>query len=88
MLHLLGELSLFMPVVTLFSILLITQFSDQVKFKDTLQLINGIFKVLQKLLKYFNGTAISTFFVPILFASYSGLSTSLPYALVTFTATL
>ena len=27
------------------------------------QLINGISRVLQKLLKYFNGTAISTFFV-------------------------
>ena len=27
------------------------------------QLINGISRFLQKLLKYFNGTAISTFFV-------------------------
>ena len=29
----------------------------------TSQLINGISRVLQKLLKYFNGTVISTFFV-------------------------
>ena len=35
-----------------------TQFLDQVKFKDTSQLINGISNVLQKLLKYFSGTKI------------------------------
>ena len=29
----------------------------------TLQLINGISRVLQKLLKYFNGTIVSTPFV-------------------------
>ena len=38
----------------------ITQFSDQVRVKDTSQLINGMSSVLQKLLKYFNGTSIST----------------------------
>ena len=39
------------------------------------QLINGISRVLQKLLKYFNGTAISTYFelpssgvLPVIFA--------------------
>ena len=53
-----GEVSLRVFVLALFSMLVITQFSDQVKIKDTSQLINGIFKVLQKLLKYFNGTAI------------------------------
>ena len=37
-----------------------TQFSDQVRVKDTSQLINGMSSVLQKLLKYFNGTTIST----------------------------
>ena len=36
-----------------------TQFSDQVKVKDTSQLINGMSNVLQKLFKCFNGTKIS-----------------------------
>ena len=40
----------------------ITQFSDQVKIRLIWQLINGISRVLQKLLKYFNGTGISIFF--------------------------
>ena len=43
-------------------ILVKTQFSDQVKVKDTSQLIKGMSKVLQKLLKCFNGTTISRFF--------------------------
>ena len=38
-------------------------FSDQVKMRLILQLINGISRVLQKLCSYFNGTATSTFFV-------------------------
>ena len=38
------------------------QFSDQAKTKDTLQLTNDMSKVLQKLLKYFNGTTIAKFF--------------------------
>ena len=38
----------------------ITQFSDQVKMRLLSQLIKGISRVLQKLLKYFNGTAILT----------------------------
>ena len=41
-----------------------TQFDDHVKIRLTSQLIKGISKVLQKLLKYFNGTIISTSFVP------------------------
>ena len=36
---------------------------DQIKIRLTLQLINGISRVLQKCLKYFNGTIISTIFV-------------------------
>ena len=36
----------------------ITQFSNPVHVKDTSQLINGIFNVLQRLLKFFNGTTI------------------------------
>ena len=41
----------------------ITQAGDHVKIRLTSQLINGISRVLQKLLKYFNGTIISTSFV-------------------------
>ena len=52
-----------------FSMVLITQLADQLKTKDTSQLINGISSVLQKLLRYFNGTAISASFVPSLFTS-------------------
>ena len=40
----------------------ITQYSEQVKMRLILQLINDISRVFQKLLKYVNGTAISTFF--------------------------
>ena len=42
--------------------LVITQFDDHIKFSLTSQLIKGISRVLQKLLKYFNGTIISTSF--------------------------
>ena len=35
------------------------QLLDQVKISSISQLINGVFKVLQKLLKCFNGAAIS-----------------------------
>ena len=43
--------------------LLITQVDDLVKMGLTSQLINSISRVLQELLKYFNGTIMSTFFV-------------------------
>ena len=36
-----------------------TQLLDRVKAKDTLQLISGILKLLQKMLKSFNGTTVS-----------------------------
>ena len=36
---------------------------DHVKISSTSELIKGISRVLQKLLKYFNGTMISTSFV-------------------------
>ena len=39
-----------------------TQPVDQVKIRLILELINGILRVLQKLLKLFNRTAILTFF--------------------------
>ena len=41
-----------------------TQFEDHVKTSSTSQLIKGISRVLQKLLKYFNGTIISTSTLP------------------------
>ena len=40
----------------------ITQVDEQVRMRLVSQLIKGISRVLQKLLKYFNGTAISTSF--------------------------
>ena len=42
--------------------LVITQVGDHVKTKSTSQLINNILKVLQNLLKYFNGIIIATSF--------------------------
>ena len=52
-----------------------TQFADQ-SISSTSQLIKSISRVLQKLLKYFNGTIISTLFIspsssvwPVIFAS-------------------
>ena len=45
------------------------QLLDQVKMNYVSQLINGIFKVLPKLLKCFNGTTILVSFLPTLFAS-------------------
>ena len=49
-------------IESLVALLVITQFSEQVKIRFISQLINGISSVLEKLLKYFNGTAISTSF--------------------------
>ena len=60
-----GKVSLRVFVITILSMLVITQFSDQVKVKDTSQLIESMSKLLQKLLWYFNGTTISTFFYQI-----------------------
>ena len=53
-----------------------TQVDNHVKIRLTSQLINDISRVLQKLLKCFNGTVISTSFVlplevfPIIFALF------------------
>ena len=44
----------------------IRQFSHQFRSRLISQLIKDISRVLQKLLRYFNGTIISTFFVPFL----------------------
>ena len=68
MLHLLVYLlisstGLLLATASLYALLVTTQFSDQVRVKDTSQLINGISSVLNLvLLKYFNGTTISTSF--------------------------
>ena len=64
MLHLLGnyheplDYLLVQLLLIFFSKLVITQFAD-LKVKDTSQLINGIFKLFQKLPSFFNGTAIT-----------------------------
>ena len=47
-----------------------TQFFDQVKINSTSQLISGIFKLLQKLLKCFSVITVSVLFLPTLVASY------------------
>ena len=44
-------------------VLIITQSADQSKISSISQLIKGISRVLQKLLKYFSGTNISTPFI-------------------------
>ena len=41
-----------------------THLSGQIKMRLISQSIKGILIILQKLLEYFNGTIISTFFVP------------------------
>ena len=38
--------------------------ADQVRIRLISQIINGIWRVLKKLLKHLNGTLILTFFVP------------------------
>ena len=53
-------------LVSLVALLVITQFSDQDKVKDISEFINGMSSVLQKLLKYFDGTTTLT-------SSFSGL---------------
>ena len=52
--------------VVALSALQMTQFSYQVNIRLISQLITSNSGVLQKLLKYFNGTAIPTFAIPTL----------------------
>ena len=47
-----------------------TQFFDQVKINSTSQLINGIFKALQKLVKCFSGITTLVLFLPTSFPPY------------------
>ena len=65
-----GTIAGLLPCVFLLVISTKTKFSDQVKINSTLQLISGIFKPLQKLLKCFSGVTTSVSFLPTLFASY------------------
>ena len=58
--------ALFVSVITIVSAsveFFMTQVADHVRIRLISQLSKGISKVLQKLLKYFNGTAILTSFV-------------------------
>ena len=52
------DISLSVFVITLLSILVITYSIEQVKIKDTSQLINDVFNALQELPRHFNGTKI------------------------------
>ena len=54
---------------SLVTLLVITQFSDQVKMRFISLLIQGISSVFQKLLKCFNGTTISTSFSVLLLSN-------------------
>ena len=65
-----------------------TQFLDHVKINSTSQLISEIFKLLQKLLKYFSQITTSVSFLPTLLPSYLGLLTLLPSSSVIFSSTL
>ena len=64
-----GTIAGLLPCAFLLVISAKTQFLDQVKINSTSQLISGIFKLLQKLLKCFSGIATSVSFLPTLFAS-------------------
>ena len=55
-----------------------TPYFVHVSFSSTLQLINGVSSNLQKLLKYFNGTAIVAFLKIPLVAFGAGLATVFP----------
>ena len=62
-----GGLLLFYAALTVISVK--AQFIDQPKINSILELISGVFKVLQKLLKCFSGITTSVLFSPILSAS-------------------
>ena len=64
--------------------LVITQFLFHFSSKNNSQLINGMFNALQKLPKYLNGIANSTFCLPILFASCTAAPAAILYVLPVF----
>ena len=71
---------IFVPVIAKVVILFpseIAQFVDQVRVRLILQLIKGISRVIQKLLKYFNGTAISTFTISSLLVLFKNFDLNL-----------
>ena len=70
------SVSVIAKVVTRFP-LEMTKFADQVRIRLILQLIKGISRVLQKLLKYFNGTVISAFLISSLLVLFRNLDFSL-----------
>ena len=45
---------------------IVKKIADQIRIRLISQLINGISRVFQKLIKYFDGTIIQTFFSPFL----------------------
>ena len=63
-----------LPCASLLVISAKSQFLGQVKINSTSQLINGVFKTFQKLLKCYSGITISVSFLPTLFASYPSSS--------------
>ena len=63
-------------MVTLFTSKMI-QLPDQVRITLISQLIKGILKVLKKLFKYFNDTAISTSIIPSLLVLFTNLDLNL-----------
>ena len=58
------------PTAHPYASFVIRQFAVQVKVKNTSQLISDISSVLQKLRRYFDGTAISTSFIASLFSNF------------------
>ena len=56
---------------SLYVLLVIAQFPDHVKIRSISQLINGMTNVLQKLLKFFNDTTISTSFSVLLPSNFA-----------------
>ena len=60
------------------------QYFVHLSFNSTLLLINGISNDLQKLLRYFNGTAIDAFFKIPLATLGAGCATVFPYDLALF----
>ena len=50
-------------MVNKIGLVIVKQFADQVRLSFISQIINIISRVLQKLVKYFNGTIMSTSFV-------------------------
>ena len=76
-------MSVIANVVASFTLLLDkTHFVDQIQIRLISQLINGFLRVLQKLLKYYNGAIRSTFFVPLFFVLLVIFSLNLNEALL------